>query len=344
MFNVLLTGGNGFIGVHVLYILVDRGYSVTTTVRSESKTTHLRNKFPAAVSSGKLKFAIVEDITIPGAFDDIFKRDSFDVVLHNSSPFVFNVNDVKKDLLIPAVQGTTEILKSAKKYGPSVKRVVITSSFASIMNGKKGDWPGHVFSEKDWNPITAEDAQDPGSGYTASKKLAEKAAWDFVESEKPSFDLVTLCPPIVYGPPLQEVKDLKSLNTSCAAFYSIFSGEAKELGSVPVWIWVDVRDLAEAHVAAFEKPAAGGQRFLVTEGTFNMGQLGDVIWKHYPERAQVKGIPKSTPSDGYPPAGNYSADNSKSKEILGLKYNSFETTMKDMLEQFLALEKELGAQ
>ena len=91
MVNVLLTGGNGFIAVHIISILLDRGHSVTTTVRAESKTTFLRNKFAAAVNNGQLKFAIVEDITVSGAFDEVFKNDTFDAVLHTSSPFVFKM-------------------------------------------------------------------------------------------------------------------------------------------------------------------------------------------------------------------------------------------------------------
>lgn len=89
--NVLLTGGNGFIAVHILSLLLQHGHAVTTTVRSESKTTHLRKIFSEAASSGQLKFAIVEDITAPGAFDQVVKANTFDAVLHTSSPLAFNV-------------------------------------------------------------------------------------------------------------------------------------------------------------------------------------------------------------------------------------------------------------
>lgn len=345
MVNVLLTGGNGFIAVHIISILLERGHSITTTVRSESKTTYLRNKFTPAVNERQLKFAIVEDITTPGAFDDVLKNNSFDAVLHTSSPFVFKINDITNDLLTPAINGTTEILKSAKKYGSGVKRVIVTSSFASIVDLNQGNRPGYAYSEKDWNPITYEQAQkDPVAGYYGSKKLAEKAAWDFVENEKPSFDLVTLCPPMVYGPALQEVKNMDNLNTSNAAFYAIFNGQTKELTQPGVWLWVDVRNIAQAHVAAIEKPEAANQRFLVSQGTFTIGQVADFIWKHYPERAQAKGVPKSTPANGYPQEGNYFPDNSKSKEILGIEYIPFDTMLKDQLDQFVALEKELGVQ
>lgn len=69
-----------------------------------------------------------------------------------------------------------------------MKRVVITSSFAAIMSPKKGLNPGHNYSEADWNPITLEEAPlNPSNGYRASKTFAEKAAWEFVEKEKPNF-------------------------------------------------------------------------------------------------------------------------------------------------------------
>ncbi|KAG9121090.1 methylglyoxal reductase (NADPH-dependent) gre2 [Ceratobasidium sp. 392] len=343
--HVLLTGGNDFIAVHTIVLLLQRGYTVTTTLRAESKTSYLRRKFAAAVNEGRLRFAIVEDITVLGAFDDTIRSNKFDVVLHMSSPVVFTVEDITKDLLAPAVKGTTEILKSIDAYGPSVRRVILTSSFGAILDPTKGNRPGYAYSEKDWNPITEEEAQqNTTAGYRASKKLAEMAAWDFIEKEKPGFDLVTVAPPMVYGPALQEITDLDQLNHSSRAFYSIFSGKSKVLTPASVPMWVDVRDVAKAHVAAIETPEAGNQRFLISEGTYNMGQLAEFIWSNYPERARAKGIPTSTSKDRDPPEGTYYPDNSKSKKILGLQYNSFDNMLKDKLEQFVALEKELGVE
>lgn len=104
-------------------------------------------------------------------------------------------------MLDPAVIGTTGILKSIKKSAPSVKRVVITSSFAAIINPSKANWPDHTYTEADWNPITQEEAvQNPANGYRASKTFAEKASWDFLEKEKPNFTISTMNPPLVLGP------------------------------------------------------------------------------------------------------------------------------------------------
>ncbi|CAE6339702.1 unnamed protein product [Rhizoctonia solani] len=338
--TVLLTGGNGFIAVHIISLLLSGGHSIVATVRSENKTTYLRQKFAEAIPGGQLKFAIVEDITVSGAFDEVLKSHTFDVVLHTSSPFVFTINDVKKDLLDPAVLGTTEILKAIKANAPTVKHVVVTSSFASIVDLSKGNRPGYIYSEKDWNPITYEDSQkDPVSGYYGSKKFAEKAAWDFLESEKPSFKLTSICPPMAT---LQEVKSMSNLNASSSAFYALFSGQQKELKNAGVWFWTDVRNVAEAHIAAFEKPGTGNERFFICEGRFSINFVVEYIWKHYPERAKAKGIPEPSPSAAFPETGTYYPDNSKSKTVLGIEYTPPEITIRDTLEQFVALEKELG--
>lgn len=220
MTRVLLTGGSGFIAAHTLDVLLDHGHSVVTTVRTQDKADKIKESYKSHVEKGQLDFAIVPDIAQPDAFDQAVVSDPpFEAVLHTASPFHFNVTDVQKvsayyrpwlvlensltrqDLLDPAVIGTTGILKSIKKNAPTVKQVVITSSFAAIVNPSKGFWPGHEYSEEDWNPMTLEDAlKDAVAGYRASKTFAEKAAWEFVEKEKPNFTLSTINPPMVYGP------------------------------------------------------------------------------------------------------------------------------------------------
>lgn len=124
MVRVLLTGGSGFIAVHCLESLLKQGHSVVTSVRSEKKAQMIRDTFPD-VGKDNLDFVLVDDIARPGAFDEAVKSDPpFEWVLHTASPFHFNVTDTKKDLLDPAIIGTTGILKAIKKNGPSVKRVV----------------------------------------------------------------------------------------------------------------------------------------------------------------------------------------------------------------------------
>jgi nucleoside-diphosphate-sugar epimerase len=203
MTRVLLTGGSGFIAAHTLAQLLKHGHSVVTTVRTQAKADKIKAAYPNYVEKGQLGFAIVPDIAQPTAFDEaVISYPPFEAVLHTASPFHFNVTDVQNDLLDPAVIGTTGILRSIKKSAPTVKRVVITSSFAAIVNPTlPNNGVGHVYTEEDWNPITREQAEENAmSGYRASKTFAEKAAWDFVEKEKPNFTVATINPPMVFGP------------------------------------------------------------------------------------------------------------------------------------------------
>jgi len=159
--RVLLTGGSGFIAAHILDALLDHGHSVVTTVRSQDKAQKIVEAHPK-YSKDRLDTVIVEDIAKEDAFEKAVISDPpFDIVIHTASPFHFNITDTKKDLLDPAIIGTTGILKAIKKSAPTVKRVVITSSFAAIINVTNP--PKHPYSEADWNPVTEEEASKDAS-------------------------------------------------------------------------------------------------------------------------------------------------------------------------------------
>lgn len=90
------------------------------------------------------------------------------------------------------------------------------------------------------------------------------AAWDFVSTHKSSltWDLVTLLPVYVFGPVIHEVSTPSTLNLSTAAFYNSLFSSNRPLAEVQ-GSWVDVRDVAEAHVRSLELPEASGQRILL---------------------------------------------------------------------------------
>jgi nucleoside-diphosphate-sugar epimerase len=71
-----------------------------------------------------------------------------------------------KDFLDPAIKGTTGILKAIKASAPTVKRVVITSSYAALANPKEHP---RVYDETSWNPVTWEEGQQHNNVYRASK-------------------------------------------------------------------------------------------------------------------------------------------------------------------------------
>lgn len=251
------------------------------------------------------------------------------------------MTDTKRDLLDPAIIGTTGILKALKKNAPSVKRVVITSSFASIVDGSKGtSIPDKVYSEEDWNPITLEEAlQNPSNGYRASKTFAEKAAWDYVKSEKPNFTITTMCPPLVLGPIVHYLNSLDALNTSNQRVRNLITGQNKmEIPDTGVFLWVDVRDLALAHVKAIEIPEAADKRFFVTAGYFSNKAIAEIIRKHFPQ--YEKELPaKDVKGGDYPEGGIYKFNNKRTIDILGIKFRSLDESIVDTVKSL----KSVGA-
>jgi nucleoside-diphosphate-sugar epimerase len=98
-----------------------------------------------------------------------------------------NATDFETELLQPAINGTTGILEAVQKYNSAVSRVVITSSFASVLDPTQGQRPGYVYTEADWDPVTIEQANSsPVLAYLASKTFAERAAFDYVKEKKVS--------------------------------------------------------------------------------------------------------------------------------------------------------------
>ncbi|KAH9838568.1 NAD(P)-binding protein [Rhodofomes roseus] len=331
--KVLVTGANGFIAMWVVKQLLDQGYVVRGTVRSESKAKHLRDVF--SHYGDKFEVVIVEDITKLGAFDEYVK--DVDAIEHTASPFHFKAND-PDELIVPAVQGTTRILESALAHGKNVKRVVITSSVAAVIVVQSTP---RTYTEADWNDgaiqlVREEGAKAPNPmKYRASKTLAERAAWEFVEKNKGKlgWDLAVVNPPYVFGPAIHEVGAPETLNESMYDwFHTVFKGsKTKEQLSSTGACWIDVRDLAEAHVLAIKKQEAGGERIIVSQGAFK--------WQDFISSAQ-RFYPTVSPGDEtYDPAKAthmVQYDTSKAAKLLGIKYRSIEESTKDMVEDFKA--------
>jgi len=304
-----------------------------TTVRSDEKGQRILDNHQG-VPESKLSYVIVGDIAKEGAFDEAVVSDPpFDAVVHTASPFHYNVTDPMKDLLDPAIVGTTGILKAIKARASNVKRVVITSSFASIISPKSHP---ESYSEENWNPVTMEEAlEDPPTAYRASKTFAERAAWDFVKKENPNFQLATVCPPLVFGPVVHYLNSLDAINTSNARMRDMMQGKMKKtLAPTGTFIWVDVRDVAMAHVKAMELPEAAGKRFFVTAGYMTNKDIADCMRRAFPELSSQL-PPEDSESDL--PKDVFRYDNSRSVDILGLKYRSLEDCVTDTVKSLQAV-------
>jgi len=257
-------------------------------------------------------------------------------IVHTANPFILNPKDNEEELLKPSINGVLNVLKAAAHEGPTIRRVILTASFASILDLSKGNRPGFTYDETVWNPATYEEAKASDSGafsYCAAKALAERAAWDWMDANKPSFSFVTMCPPWVFGPRLGGVQSLDHLNESTEAIWKLVNGSLKTVPDPDFAGFCDVRDIALAHLRGYEVEEAAGQRFIVGS-SFEYQTAVDCLRKDFPQiRDRIpEGTPGQTPEI-------YAIDNSKVQRVLGLKLTPVNITLKDTVEDLLNAEK-----
>ncbi|KAJ3754083.1 D-lactaldehyde dehydrogenase [Lentinula raphanica] len=341
---VLVTGANGYIAAWIVRTLLEKGYRVRGTVRTEDKGRGLEKIFERFEQM--FEFVVVPDITKDNAFDDAVK--GVDAIAHTASPVNLNTED-PQDLIRPAVHGTESILRSALQDGSKVRRLVYTSSAAAVL--ELGPKP-KTFTEEDWNNQSVAEVErvgkdtSPINKYHASKTLAERAAWSFIENNKAviKWDLVVLNPPLVYGPITHEVSTPSALGLTAGQFYNIIVDHSDAGGKTPEELrstgncWVDVRDLAEAQVLALQKHDAANERVIVSAGAF--------VWQEWLDVANSL-APTYLPSHGNLPKGvsispateivhQIQYDTSKADRLLGIKYRSKEDLVKDTFADYEA--------
>ncbi|KAJ7571960.1 D-lactaldehyde dehydrogenase [Mycena floridula] len=299
--KILISGASGFSATWAVRHLLENGYRVRGTVRSD-----LKGKFLSKMFSYGDKFEYI----IESLWKILLKM---------------NVED-PQDLIGPA-------------HGTSVQHIIVTSSVSAI--SELVDEP-KLFTENDWNEqsiqLVEQLGKDAPAGlkYFASKTLAEKAAWDFYNKHKSelSWELVVLCPGWVFGPAIHEVATLKSLNTSTALWYkAVFTEEEVDIMKWK-WTWVDVRDLAEAHMLSLEKEAAGGERLILVAGEFWFDDWVNIANELPPSEISSR-ISKPRP-EGSVQGRTYimRLDGSKATHILGIQYRDMREMTKDMLAYF----------
>ncbi len=175
-------------------------------------------------------------------------------MLHVASPFPPTVPRNEDELIVPAREGSLRVLRAARDA--SVKRVVLTSSFAAIGYGQK---PQEApFNETNWTDPNGADVQP----YAKSKTLAERAAWDFIAREGRGLELAVINPVGVFGPILGP-----DYSTSILLVQRLMDGAMPGCPRLSFGI-VDVRDVADLQIRAMTHPAARGERFLAIGGDF----------------------------------------------------------------------------
>ena len=327
-------------------LTIQENYRITATTRDATKAQRLYDLFPHY--KNKIEFVSVPDFTVPDAFDSILEANQFDYILHTASPIPFETDYLQKDIIAPCPAGVTSLFGAAHRHsGSRLKRIILTGSAVAVLNPflSPDSDRKHPFTEKDWNPVTTEMAVRSGNSnlaYLATKTLAERVAWDFVQAEKPSWDLTVLQPVIVLGPVLTPLTQANNIEQGDRKHvYAFMNGERKTT-DVPFFSYthVDVRDVALAHIIALDHPAAGGERILLCSPDVMTPQtVVNSINKHFPQLGHR--VASGNPDQIYPSGVNdIGIDGSKATKVLGHKfeYTPLETSVQDVVAQILEAE------
>ncbi|XP_062115498.1 phenylacetaldehyde reductase-like [Humulus lupulus] len=313
---VCVTGASGYIASWLVKILLQQGYTVNATVRDPhdpEKTDNL-----VALDGAKERLHLLRaDLMEEGSFDSAINR--CDGVFHTASPVLdsrFTI-DPQAEIIDPAVKGTLNVLSSCAK-SPSVKRVIITSSIASVFENGTPLTPGVVVDETWFSDIAF--CEKNKRWYTLSKTLAEVAARKFAKES--GMDLVTIHPGFVIGPLVQP-----STKTTAKLILDQISGA--QTFPNRVLPFVDVRDVANAHIQAFEVASASG-RYCVAGPVLHILESLKILLHLYPSLT----IPDKCEDDNEPLKPKFQVSNLKAKSLGIINFVPLEVSLRDTVESF----------
>ncbi|SET25617.1 aldehyde reductase [Paenibacillus sp. NFR01] len=272
---VLVTGGSGFIAVHILLKLLEKEYRVRTTLRSMNRQDEVKAMLK---SGGITRFEglsfIQADLASDHNWNEAVKGAEY--VIHVASPTPNKIYKNENEMIEPAREGVLRVLRAARDAG--VKRVVLTSAFGAIGVGHhnhKGP-----YTEEDWSNTEAN--LHP---YQKSKTLAERAAWDFIRNEGKGLELATVNPVGVMGPILGS-----DYSHSINSIRQMLEGKQRNVPKI-YSDYIDVRDVADLHILAMLRPEANGERFIASSAeNLSMLDIAKILKKHFGEDA--KNVPK----------------------------------------------------
>ncbi|QIP15173.1 aldehyde reductase [Spirosoma aureum] len=267
--TVLVTGGSGFLGMRIVLLLLQKEYHVRTTVRSlESKNKLIQTLRSNGITSfERLSFAETE-LTRDDNWDSAMKGCTY--VLSVASPVFFETPKNENDAIRPAVEGIRRVLRFAKKAG--VKRIVMTSNFGAV--GFSQTDKTKETTESDWTDVKLKGL----SVYEKSKTLAERAAWDFMNSEGGDLEFATINPVAILGPSLDA-----HISGSFHLLENLLNGSMKAVPNIPLNV-VDVRDVADLHIRAMIHPDANRQRFIASaDGQITLPEIASLLKSKRPD-------------------------------------------------------------
>lgn len=228
--HALVTGANGHLGFNLVQALRARGHQVRASVRSladAAKTAPLRALGPVEL----VEAALDQPLHLRAAVDGV------DTLFHVAAVYSTCEPGREQEILDAAIRGTANMLHAAADA--RVRKVVLTSSVVAVPLTAPGAPPS---TEADWN----EDLRVP---YIRAKTEGERLAWRL--ADELALNLATVLPGGISGPGFR--RNTPTIDLIEAAM----RGEFRLVAPAGNFSFVDVRDVAQAHILAAERDAHG---------------------------------------------------------------------------------------
>lgn len=277
---IVVTGASGFVGKWVTVRLLQAGYAVRGTVRSISAKGQQVRK-AAAEQAGLESIARLElveaDILDDRGWADVMRGAV--AVMHVAT--VIRGDEPRDQSLVirPALEGTERVLRFAHAAG--IRRFIMTSSIATVGYGHGQATGRRVYDE---TYFTQFETMRWTWAYCIGKTKAERLTWEFARAN--GMEVTTIHPGAIIGPPLDE-----DASISIGMVTGLLDGTTPALPSNGFSI-IDVRDVADMHVAALENPDSIGERYLATAEYMPFPKVAEIVRELYPGyRVTMRRVP-----------------------------------------------------
>ncbi|MCF6306734.1 MAG: NAD-dependent epimerase/dehydratase family protein [Flavobacteriaceae bacterium] len=266
---ILVTGGTGLVGAHLLYALINNDEKVRAIHRKSSDLEAVKNVFSYYTNEPDLLFNKIEwmvaDITDVPSLAEVFK--GIDYVYHCAAYISFNPRHLPV-LKKVNVEGTANIVNFSLSEG--VKKLCYISSIATLGNTTDGS---SITEETEFNP------EDKNSVYSITKHDAEMEVW---RGTQEGLDAVIVHPGVILGEGIWSSASggiLRTVNKG-VKYYTT--------GGVGI---VDVQDVAKAMIALL-KSTIKNDHFILAGENIGYREFLTKIAENLHKKPPIKSIAK----------------------------------------------------
>lgn len=242
-------------------------------------------------------------------------------------------DDFEKNIVEPAIHGTTSILNSALK-SKSIRRVVITSSVLAVVPSKflLSQDPDTVYTPQSRvRPLPTGPWNHPAVAYNDSKALALDATEQFIRDKTPHFSIVSLMPGLIIGVN-DLVTDVSQITSgSNGEIMKVLLGTNDDSGH-PAYL-VGITDVSRIHVAALnEELVVGNKDIILDTHRDSFDDAARIVREALPEAAK-QGL---LPLNGHARANTNQTNTDETISLFG-PLDAYESDVIALAKQYLEL-------